>query len=212
MFDAILAAQHGADFRVENLPRELARLAQDHRAVFRISEIAEVRAFIDEALAVGIDHHAERIGMLLEIVADRRSPKSGALRSQPTAWQPDQLPADGADIERHLQAIARIEPRAAHLRQIPAGAEIARAPFRVRFKSAAGEHHGPGRDLLRAPALAHAHALHATVVRDQGERARFKRDLDSILCASSRAETKPGPPPQASTVSPPQNLNLPSTL
>ena len=31
----------------------------------------------------------------------------------------------------------------------------------------------------------------------------------AISCSES---TSPGPPPQASTVSPPQNLNLPSTL
>ena len=33
-----------------------------------------------------------------------------------------------------------------------------------------------------------------------------------LRAASVKAATRPGPPPDASTVSPPQNLNLPSTL
>src|SRR5690606_39437454 len=48
----------------------------------------------------------------------------------------------GADVERHADAVAGVEARAAHLGDVPAGAEIARAPLGVGLEAAAGEHHG----------------------------------------------------------------------
>ena len=36
--------------------------------------------------------------------------------------------------------------------------------------------------------------------------------MPRLRALSCSASTRPGPPPHASTVSPPQNLNLPSTL
>ena len=36
--------------------------------------------------------------------------------------------------------------------------------------------------------------------------------MPRFFAAAVSASTRPGPPPQASTVRPPQNLNLPSTL
>ncbi len=63
-----------------------------------------------------------------------------------TAWQPDQWPKGCApSIERHLQAVAGVEARAAHLGEIPARAEIFGAPLGVALETAAGEHRPPWR-------------------------------------------------------------------
>jgi hypothetical protein len=42
-------------FLIENLPRELTGLFQHDAAIFGISIIAEIRALVDEALALGVD-------------------------------------------------------------------------------------------------------------------------------------------------------------
>ncbi len=136
---------------VENLPGELARLLEDDAAVFGVGVVAEVGALVDEAPAVRIDHDAERIGVLLEAVADR----------EVAEFRRVEVPADrvaarpvavrrGADVERHADAVAGVEARAAHLGELPAGPEIARAPFGVGFEAAARQDDGAGRDLLDA--------------------------------------------------------------
>ena len=48
--NAIFVAQQRGDLRVEDLPRDLSRLLQNFAAVFRIRVVAEVGAFVDEAL------------------------------------------------------------------------------------------------------------------------------------------------------------------
>ena len=68
--DAVFVAELVDDFLIEDLPGELVRLLQHFAAVFGIGVIAEVGALVDEALAIGIDDDAERIAVLLEIVAD----------------------------------------------------------------------------------------------------------------------------------------------
>ncbi len=75
--DAVLVALHVLDLGVEHLPGELVGLLQHDAAVFRIGVVAEVGALVDEALAVGVDEDAERIGMLLELVADREVAELG---------------------------------------------------------------------------------------------------------------------------------------
>src|SRR6185437_11752857 len=96
----------------------------------------------DEALARGVDHDRERIGVLLELIADREIakfrrihlPLHGMAARPVAAWA-------GADVERHADAVAGVVAGAAHLRHVPARAEIARAHFGVGFETAAGEHH-----------------------------------------------------------------------
>ena len=156
--DAVLVAQEVQDLAVEDLPGELVRLLEDHAAVLGVGVVAEVGALVDEALARGVDHDAERVGVLLEGVADRKVAELGGVV----------VPADGvaagpvagrrgADVERHADAVAGVEAGAAHLRELPARAEVAGAPLGVRFEAAAGEDHGPGLDVVKLALLLHAH-------------------------------------------------------
>ena len=57
--------------RIEKLPRELHRLLQDDAAVFRVGVIADIGAFVDEALAVRVHHDGERIVVALVVVGRR---------------------------------------------------------------------------------------------------------------------------------------------
>src|SRR5262249_30071767 len=71
LLDAVFIALQVLHLLVENLPGELAGLLEHDAAVFRVGVVAEVRALVDEALAGRIDQDGERVGMLLELVADR---------------------------------------------------------------------------------------------------------------------------------------------
>ena len=66
--DAILIARHVVRLVVEYLHRHALRLLHHLTAVFGVGVVAPVGTLIDEALAVGVDHDADRIGMLLVIV------------------------------------------------------------------------------------------------------------------------------------------------
>ena len=107
--DAVFVALQVLHLLIEDLPGELARLLQHHAAVFRISVVAEIGAFVDEALAGGVDQDAERIGVLLELIADgeiaelRRIhfPLHG-VAARPVAAR------RGADIDRHADAVAGV--------------------------------------------------------------------------------------------------------
>ena len=79
------------------------RLLQHHAAVFRVGVIAEIGALVDEALAVGVDHDAERIGVLLEMVADREVAEFRRVAVPATAWQPDQLPRRQAPMSSAMR-------------------------------------------------------------------------------------------------------------
>src|SRR5258708_12965821 len=100
--------------------------------VFGIGVVAEIVALVDEALALGVDHDAKRVGMLLEIVADREIAefRRVAVPADGVAARPVAI-GHGADIERHADAVAGVEAGAAHLGEVPARPEIARAPFRL---------------------------------------------------------------------------------
>src|SRR3984893_8910623 len=138
--DLVFVALQVLHLLIEDLPGELARLFQHDAAILGISVIAEIGALVDEALAGGIDQDAERIGMLLELIADREIaefrrvhfPLHG-VTARPVAAR------SCANVDRHADAVAGVVARAAHLGQIPAGAEIARAPFRIGLKTPAGQ-------------------------------------------------------------------------
>jgi len=131
---------------------------EDHAAVLRVGVIAEIGAFVDEALALGVDVDAPGIRMLLNWSPTARSPNSGAFLSQATAWQPDQLPTGAAPMASAMRDdVAGVEARAAHLGELPAGPQVARAHFGVRLEAAGGEHDRPGFDFGRL-----AGALHTT--------------------------------------------------
>ena len=59
----VFVAQQMQHLRVEHLPGVAAGLREHGAAVFGVGVIAEIRALIDEALAVGVDHDAERIAV-----------------------------------------------------------------------------------------------------------------------------------------------------
>src|SRR5207247_9034052 len=94
------------------------------------------------ALALRYDVDATGIGVILDLVADS---EVAELRGVP-------LPCHGmaarpvadrlcADVERHADRVAGVEPRAAHLGELPAGAQVARAPFGIRLESSRREDH-----------------------------------------------------------------------
>src|SRR3981081_4175392 len=149
---------------VGNIPGELARLLENDAAVFGIGVISEIGAFVDEALAGGVDHDGERIGVLLELVADRKIAELGRvhLPADRMAARPVAARA-GADRERHADAVAAVEAAAAHLGEVPAGAQIARAPFRIGLEAAAGEHHRLAAQLAHLLVAAHPYATAAGV-------------------------------------------------
>ena len=83
-----------------------------------------------------------------------------------------------------LMPCAHVVARAAHFREVPARAEIARAHLGVRFEAAAREH-----DRLRADLDVAALVLRldaddlAVVVGEQRQRGRFVEDLDAFALA-----------------------------
>ncbi len=63
------AAQQVRNLGVIDLPGDLARLPQHGLAVFRVGVVAEVGAFVDEALALAVDHDPERIASGADMAA-----------------------------------------------------------------------------------------------------------------------------------------------
>src|SRR5260221_2299949 len=167
-----------------DLPGELARLLQHHPAIFRVGVIAEIRAFIDEALARGIHQHGERIGILLELVAHGDTAEFGRVQLplHRMAARPIAVGAR-ADGQCHAQSLTGIEARAAHLGQVPARSQIARAPLRVRLEAAAGKHHRAGFYLALLVAVPDAHARNALAIENERRRARPIAGLDVVLLA-----------------------------
>src|SRR5271166_4196571 len=182
LLDPVLVALQVLHLLIEDLPSELAGLLQNHAAVFGISVIAEISAFIDEALAVGIDENGERIGMFLELVADGKVAEFGRVHLPLHRMAAGPVAAwTGTDLHRHTDAVAVVEARAPHFGEIPAGPEIARAPFGVGFESAAGEHNRLADQIAFHVIMPDTHAPHAYAVEKQLERACLVSDLDSAL-------------------------------
>src|SRR4051812_41016310 len=128
---------------IEDLPREAARLLEHDSAILRVRVIAKIRALIDEALALRVDHDAERIAVTI----------TGMWRIHVAEIRRIALPRDRmaarpltvrlrADVERHRDAVAGVVTRPAHFREIPTRAKVASAHFAIRFKAAAREHDG----------------------------------------------------------------------
>ena len=81
-----------------------------------VGEAVEVEALVEEALAARVHQDAERVVVLLEAVADIEIAKGRGVQVPGDGMRPRPVPGNGrAEIERHLQPLARIEPRAAHL-------------------------------------------------------------------------------------------------
>ena len=187
LLDAVLVAQLRLHLAVEDLPGELPGLLQDHAAVLGVGVVAEIRALVDEALALGVDVYAPGIGMLLEAVADREVAGLGrvAVPRYRVAARPVAV-RRGADRERHLDRVAGVEARAAHLGELPARAHIARAPFGVGLEAAGRKNHRLRFYLKSFPGFSDHHPMNAIVVRNERNRARLVPVLDAVLLRDLR--------------------------
>ena len=190
LLDAVLVAQAVHGLLVEDLRGPALRLAHDGLAELDVGEVAVVLALVDEPLAVEVDHDAEGIGVLLEVVehpavAERRR---GDVPGDRVAARPV-AERDGADVERHADAVAGVVAGAAHAGEVPALAEIAHAHLGVGLEAAAGEHHRLGGDVLVAGLAADGDAGDAAVaVLQQLGRAGAVADLDADLAAALEQE------------------------
>ena len=87
-----------------------------------------------------------------------------------------------ADVERHLVAVAGVVADAAHLGELPAGAEVAGAHLRVGLEAAAREHDRIAGQGLPAVRRAHGDAVHPSgVVLLQSHRGVVVPHVDAAL-------------------------------
>ncbi len=130
------------DFLVEDLPGEHARLVQDLAAVFGIGVAVEIEAFVQITLAARVDDDAERVVVFLEAVADIEIAKGRRVQIPGDRMRARPVAGDRrTQIERHLQSLAGVEARAAHLGEVPIRPEIARPHLGIGLEPAAGQHH-----------------------------------------------------------------------
>src|SRR5450631_1386450 len=87
----------------------------------------------------------------------------------------------GADGQRHVDAGAGVEARAAHLGEVPGGPKIARAHLGVALEAAAGQHDGLGADPDLASLVAGDDAAHHAILLDQRHRGRPVMDRNAGL-------------------------------
>src|SRR3546814_5552112 len=118
----------------------------------RISDWSSDVCSSDLAPPAGVDHDAELVGVLLEAVADGEIAELGRV-VVPLAGMAARPVSEGrgADIQRHADAVARVEASAAHLRQLPARPQVARPPLGIGLETAAGEHHSGCPKVVDAP-------------------------------------------------------------
>src|SRR5215470_15863573 len=101
------------DFLVEDLPCEHAGLVQDLAAVFGVGVAVEVEPLVEKPLAARVDDNAERVVVLLEAVADIEVAKGWRVEVPRDGVCARPVTGDGgAEVERHPEALPRIEPRA----------------------------------------------------------------------------------------------------
>ena len=134
---------------VEELVGDALGQVEDLASVLGVGVVPEVGALVDEPLSLRGHDEAEGVGVLLVEVGDSRVAEGRRV----------EVPGDGvaaapvaewlrADVERHLDALAGVEPHAADLGELPPRAEVARAHLRVGLEAAAGEHDRLGAQLL----------------------------------------------------------------
>ncbi len=137
--------------------------------------------------------------MLLEAVADGEIAEGRRITipAHGVAARP-MAPGHGACLDRHLDTVARIEARAAHLCQLPVWAEVAAAPFAIGLKAAGGQDHRAGAQLHGATVEARDDAVDPVVVMDQRQRPRIVPYHDAVLggtlvqCLDEAGSTAPG--------------------
>src|SRR5271170_4311382 len=115
------------DFLIEDLPGEHARLLQDLAAVLGVSITMEIETLVQITRAARVDDDAERVVMLLKPVADIEVAERRRVQIPGDRMRARPVPGDRrTEIDRHLQPLAGIEARAAHLGEVPVRPEIAR--------------------------------------------------------------------------------------
>ena len=90
-----------------------------------------------------------------------------------------------ADVERHLVALPGVVARAADLREVPAGAEIARPHLGIGLEPAAGEHDRFRAQIDKPPVAAHPHAGDAVIALQQRHRRRVVQDRDPLALGAA---------------------------
>jgi hypothetical protein len=124
----------------------------------------EIEAFVEEALAPGVDDDAEGVVVLLKAVADIEVAKRRGIEVPGDRMGARPVPGDGGtQIERHLQPLAGVEPRATHLGEVPVRPEIACPHLGIGLETAASQHHRLGPQVMNAPLVARPHPLNAAV-------------------------------------------------
>src|ERR671912_2241889 len=183
VMEVVLAIQQVIDFRVEDLPSEMLRLAHDGSPELGVGVVAEVLPLVDEALAVGVEHHAQEIADLavvlalkvreIEIAEVGRAPIH---RSRMTA--PEEPVRLRADAERHLETLPQVVRRAAHPRQLPAFAQVACPERGVRLVAAAGKNNGVRAHFSSRPVgIADPDADHSAIFHDQAHGGAAEADF-----------------------------------
>src|SRR6202035_2908715 len=86
-----------------------------------------------------------------------------------------------ADLQRHANPVAGIPAAAAHLGEVPGGAEVKRAHFRIGLEAAARQDDGSRTQLMEAVVAANAHAVDPAVLVDELDDAGAVLDLDAVL-------------------------------
>ncbi len=101
-----------------------------------------------------------------------------------------------AEVEQHAQHLAGVVPAAAHLHQVGVAVEIARAHLGIGLEAAGAGDHRLGHEIVAAVGPAHADALDAAQVAENGADRRLEADFDAELSAIRRhCESWPMPPP-----------------
>src|SRR6185437_16277424 len=137
---------------------------------------------VDEAHAVGVHHDAERVGVLLEIVADVEVAELRRVHVPANGVSAGPVPVrHGADRQRHVDTGTRVEARAANLGEIPGGAEVTGAHLGIALEAAARQHHRLGTDLDLAALVASDYAPHHTILFDQRYGRRLVVDGNASL-------------------------------
>src|SRR5262249_428622 len=139
-------------------------------------------AFVDEALAGGVDENGERVGVFLKLVADREVAELGCVHLPLHGVAAGPVAAGArADVHRPAHPLPRLETPPGHLGQVPAGPEITRAPLGIGFEAAAREHDRFAAQLAFDALVADAHARHPHAVVDEAEPACAVTNLDAAF-------------------------------
>src|SRR5262249_54307066 len=128
----ILLAKQRDDLLVEDLKGGAAGLFDDHASVLHVRVVAEVGPFVHEALTAQVDDDAQRVRVLLEVVADLAVAVPGRVEIPLHGMAPAPVaPGQRANLEGHADAVAGVVRRPAYTRELPVPAEIARAHLGV---------------------------------------------------------------------------------